>query len=181
VIHRLGGYTNDDSHENDLIMTNCCEILNLYISKSGETNEDDSYLNDLNLDRDRGADAAIQCDTFKNDSEVAPPSCTIFSDDGADVDGPRFSPFSLVGSGSRLAIYFQNVNRLQTKTTDLFKAVLEDDYDVIVLLETSSVSSFHDKELFDARYFVFRCGCSLSTSTKKFGRGRLGCGETNFK
>jgi hypothetical protein len=83
-------YTHDDSHESDLIMTNCCEILNLDISKSGKTNEDDSYVNDLNLDRDRGVDAAIQCDTFKNDSEVAPPSCTIFSDDGGDVDGPRF-------------------------------------------------------------------------------------------
>jgi hypothetical protein len=152
---RNSGYTNDDSHESDLIMTNSLEILNLDISS--KTNEDDSDVNDLNLDRDRGVDAAIQCDTFENDSVVAPPSCTIFSDDGVDVGGNTFSRFSLVGDGSRLAIYFQNVNQLRTKTTDLFKAdVLEDDYDVIVLLETSLVSSIHDEELFDfLLYFVY--------------------------
>jgi hypothetical protein len=76
-------------------------------------------------------------------------------------------------AGSCLAIYFQNVNRLRIKTTDLFKAVLEDDYDVIVLLKTSLVSSFHDEIFFDARYFVFRCERILSTSTKKFVGGFL--------
>jgi hypothetical protein len=46
------------------------------------------------------------------------------------------------------------VNRLRTKTHDLFKAVLEDDYDVIVLLETSLVSSFHD-EAFSTQGILF--------------------------
>jgi hypothetical protein len=75
-------------------MTNGREILNSDISSSGKTNEDNSYVNDLNLDRDHGVNAVIQCDTFKNDSMVASPSCTIFSEDGVDVDGMRrwFSP-----------------------------------------------------------------------------------------
>jgi hypothetical protein len=42
-------------------------ILNLDISRSGNTNEDDSHVNDLNMDKDRGVDAAIQCDTFEID------------------------------------------------------------------------------------------------------------------
>jgi Reverse transcriptase (RNA-dependent DNA polymerase)/Endonuclease-reverse transcriptase len=50
--------------------------------------------------------------------------------------------------------------------------VLANNYD-IVLLETSLVCSFNDEELFDARYFVFRCDRSLSTSTKKSGGGVL--------
>jgi hypothetical protein len=65
---------------------------------------------------------------------LAPPSCTILSDDGVDVDGNTLSRFSFVGAGSHLEIYFQNVNRLRTKTTDLFQAVLEDDYDVIFFM-----------------------------------------------
>jgi hypothetical protein len=46
-------------------------------------------------------DAAIQCDTFENDSMVAPPLCMIFSDNGVDTDGntlsrsPWFSPCDL--------------------------------------------------------------------------------------
>jgi hypothetical protein len=48
------------------------------------------------------------------------------------------------------------VNRLRTKTSDLFKAVLENDYDVIVLLQKSLVSSFHDEELFDSRYSIIK-------------------------
>jgi hypothetical protein len=70
---------------------------------------------------------------------------------------------------SRLSIYFQNVNRLRNETSDLFKAVLENDYDVIVLLETSLVSSFYDEELFDSKCSVLRCDCSLSTSSRKSG------------
>jgi hypothetical protein len=41
----------------------------------------------LNMDKDREVDAAIQCYTFENDSMVALPLSTIFSDDGVDTDG----------------------------------------------------------------------------------------------
>jgi hypothetical protein len=89
----------------------------------------------LNMDKDREVDAAIPCYTFENDSIVAPPLCTIFSDDGVDTDdGNTLSRSPLIDV--HVAIYFQNVNRLRT----------------------SLVSSLHDEELFDARYFVFRCG-----------------------
>jgi hypothetical protein len=38
-----------------------------------------------------------------------------------------------------ISIYFQNVNRLRSKTCDLFEAVILNDFDVVVLLETSLV------------------------------------------
>jgi hypothetical protein len=44
---------------------------------------------------------------------------------------------------------------LRSKTSDLFKAVILNDFDIIVLLETSMVNSFNDEELFGDRYFVF--------------------------
>jgi hypothetical protein len=57
---------------------------------------------------------------------------------------------------SEISIYFQNVNRMRSKTGDLFEVVISSDFDVVVLLETSLSSYFHDKEIFDSRYFVFR-------------------------
>jgi hypothetical protein len=44
----------------------------------------------------------------------------------------------------QVLLYFQNVNRLRSKTSDLFRFVLlVGDYDVVVLLEMSLVSSFY--------------------------------------
>jgi hypothetical protein len=51
--------------------------------------------------------------------------------------------------------------------------VILNDFDIIVLLETSLVNSFHDKELFDDRYFVFRCDRSAARSSIKSGGGVL--------
>jgi hypothetical protein len=78
-----------------------------------------------------------------------------------------------VKTGSSISIYFQNVNRLRSKTSDVFRAVILNDFDIIVLLEISLVSSFHDQELFDDRYFVFRCDRSAASSSKKSGGGVL--------
>jgi hypothetical protein len=61
-----------------------------------------------------------------------------------------------VETGSSFSIYFQNVNRLRSKTSDLFRAIILNDFDIIVMLETTLVTSFHEG-LFDDRYFVFRC------------------------
>jgi hypothetical protein len=105
------------------------------------------------LTEDRGVDVVTQSDTFEDDSSVFPFSCIIFSDVVVEADGNRLSRSLPDNFSSRPSIYFQNVNRLW-KTSDLFKVVLENDYDVIVLLETSLVSSFHDEELFDLRYSV---------------------------
>jgi hypothetical protein len=96
-------------------------ILNLDISRSCNTNEDDSHVTDLNMNKDH--DAANQCDTFEDDSLVAPSLCMIFSDNGVDTNEDTLSRSPLIDAGCRIAIYFQN-NRLWTKTTDLFKAVL---------------------------------------------------------
>jgi hypothetical protein len=72
-----------------------------------------------------------------------------------------------------ISIFFQNVNRMRSKTGDLFEAVISSDFDVVVLLETSLSSSFHDEEIFDSRYFVFRCDRNPSSSHKQSGGGVL--------
>jgi hypothetical protein len=65
---------------------------------------------------------------YDDDSFKIPFSCTIFSDVVVEADGNRLSRSLPDDFSSRLSIYFQNVNRLRTKTSDLFKAVLENDY-----------------------------------------------------
>jgi hypothetical protein len=69
-----------------------------------------------------------------------------------------FPPMILRGDFStRYHVLFQNVNRLRSKTSDLFRFVLlVGDYDVVVLLEMNLVSSFYDKDLFDDEYLVFK-------------------------
>jgi hypothetical protein len=51
--------------------------------------------------------------------------------------------------------------------------VILNDFDIIVLLATSLVSSFHDEELFDDLYIVFRCDRSAASSSKKCEGGVL--------
>jgi hypothetical protein len=93
---------------------------------------------------------------------------TVFSDDVVDeeVSFP-------VKTYSSISIYFQNVNRLRSKTSDLFRTVILNNFDIIVLLETSFVNSFHDKELFDDLYFAFDSDQSAASSSKKSGGGVL--------
>jgi hypothetical protein len=50
-----------------------------------------------------------------------------------------------VETGFSISIYFQNGNRLRSKTSDLCRAVILNDFEIIVLLETSLMSSFHDE------------------------------------
>jgi hypothetical protein len=108
---------------------------------------------------------------------VAPPSCTFFSDDGVDVDGKALSRFSLVGACSRFAIYFPNGNRFRTKTIDLFKAVLEDDYDVIALLETSLVIVHSLTRNCSMQGILFSDAIAAFQPAPK----SLDCGETDFR
>jgi hypothetical protein len=68
---------------------------------------------------------------------------------------------------------FRFIFRLRSKTSDLFRTLILNDFVIIVLLETSLVSSFHDEELLDDRYFVFRCDLNAASSTKKSGGGVL--------
>jgi hypothetical protein len=45
-----------------------------------------------------------------------------------------------VETGYSILIYLQNVQRLRSKTSDLFRAEILNNFDVIILLETSLVS-----------------------------------------
>jgi hypothetical protein len=45
---------------------------------------------------------------------------------------------------------------------DLFEAVILNDFDVVVLLETSLVVQFHDENHTADQYSVFICGVSSS-------------------
>jgi hypothetical protein len=49
--------------------------------------------------------------------------------------GKSISRHVNIDSGNYISVYFQNVNRLRSKTADLYEAVQKADYDVIILLE----------------------------------------------
>jgi hypothetical protein len=52
--------------------------LSLDLSSSGSTNNGNSNTDELNLTEDRGVDAVIQSNTFKDDSSMIPFSCEKF-------------------------------------------------------------------------------------------------------
>lgn len=72
-----------------------------------------------------------------------------------------------------MLIYYQNVNRIRTKTKDLFLNVLNSDYDIVCLTETNLNNSVFDGELFDTRYNVVRRDRYESSSHKSEGGGVL--------
>jgi len=72
-----------------------------------------------------------------------------------------------------VSIYFQNINRGRQKIIEIYKSVLTNEYDVIILLETNLDDSFYSEELFDDRYVVFRGDRNERTSVKKEGGGVL--------
>lgn len=101
---------------------------------------------------------------------ISTPTTTFRHGESNGKTNPRYA---ISDSVPPISIYFQNVNRLRSKTCDLYEAVLKTDFDVIVLLETSLTSSFYDEEIFDTRYFVFRRDRNLLSSHKKSGGGVL--------
>lgn len=72
-----------------------------------------------------------------------------------------------------LTFYYQNIRGLRTKTKDFFLATSACDYDIIALTETWLTSSFHDSELFENDFIVFRCDRSLQNSKHEKGGGVL--------
>ena len=72
-----------------------------------------------------------------------------------------------------LLLYYQNVNRIRTKTHDVYMNVLANDYDIICFTETNLNNSVHDAELIDSRYNVFRRDRESSASHKTEGGGLL--------
>lgn len=70
----------------------------------------------------------------------------------------------------RLAIYYQNVRGLQTKTTDLKLSSTGCSYDAIALTETGLNFTINDGELFDDDFCTYRCDRSeLNSIHERFG------------
>lgn len=80
-----------------------------------------------------------------------------------------------------MLIFYQNVNRIRSKTVDIFLNVLNSSYDIICLTETNLNDSIYDGELFDTRYNVVRRDRHESSSRKSEGGGVLIAIKKSFK
>lgn len=72
-----------------------------------------------------------------------------------------------------MLVYYQNVNRIRSKSRDFFLNVLNSDYDVICLTETNLNSSVFDGEFIDTRYNVVRRDREQTIISKSEGGGVL--------
>lgn len=72
-----------------------------------------------------------------------------------------------------MLVFYQNVNRIRSKTTELYLNILNCNYDCICLTETNLNSSVFDGELFDSRYNVFRRDRESCLLSKLEGGGVL--------
>ncbi|XP_064292001.1 uncharacterized protein LOC135309705 [Plodia interpunctella] len=70
-----------------------------------------------------------------------------------------------------LTIFYQNVNRIRTKTTEVYLNILACNYDVVCFTESNLNDSVFDGEIFDGRYNVFRRDRETSLSKKSDGGG----------
>lgn len=71
----------------------------------------------------------------------------------------------------KFKIFYQNVNGLKTKLSDVKSEVETNDYDVIVMCETWLREGFYDNELFDDRYTIHRRDRNFDITTKLDGGG----------
>lgn len=69
--------------------------------------------------------------------------------------------------------YYQNVRGLRTKTQSFYSKVAQSDYDFICITESWLTPNFYDRELFDDRYFVYRCDRSADESGAERGGGAV--------
>ncbi|XP_058449264.1 uncharacterized protein LOC131429231 [Malaya genurostris] len=70
----------------------------------------------------------------------------------------------------KIWVYYQNVRGLRTKIDELFLAVCDCNYDIIILTETGLDDRINSQQLFGNAFNVFRCDRSLANSVKsKFG------------
>lgn len=72
---------------------------------------------------------------------------------------------------NKFTVYYQNVRGLRSKTTDLYLEVLNNTYDIIVLVETWLTDSIYDSEIIDDRYQVFRRDRASAPLVKKHKGG----------
>lgn len=72
-----------------------------------------------------------------------------------------------------VSIYYQNVRGLRTKTNDVYKNILINNYNIIVFTETWLNCNISNSEFIDERYTVYRRDRMCSESSKKDGGGVL--------
>nr|XP_026499894.1 uncharacterized protein LOC113403525 [Vanessa tameamea] len=74
---------------------------------------------------------------------------------------------------SKIAILYQNVRGLRTKTSEFFSNILNCEHDIICLTETWLLPGIFDSEIFDSRYSVYRCDRNYNERNDKMGGGVL--------
>lgn len=72
-----------------------------------------------------------------------------------------------------VSIYYQNVRGMRTKTENILKNILLNEYDVIALTETWLNASIENREFIDNRYTVYRRDRQCYSESKKDGGGVL--------
>lgn len=72
-----------------------------------------------------------------------------------------------------VSIYYQNVRGLRTKTEEVLKNILINNYDLIVFTETWLNCNIMSSELLDKRYTVYRKDRLCYRTSKKDGGGVL--------
>lgn len=76
-------------------------------------------------------------------------------------------------TNSSLHVYYQNVNRLRSKTTRVRQAITSNGYDIYGFTETNLNDGVYSHEIFDQRYAVTRRDRCPENSAKKDGGGCL--------
>lgn len=82
---------------------------------------------------------------------------------------------------SSLRILYQNVRGMRTKLNDIYRCILNDNFDIIIFTETWLKDSINNKEFIDDRYVVYRRDRKSSPSTKCDGGGALIAVLNNIK
>jgi hypothetical protein len=72
-----------------------------------------------------------------------------------------------------IEIFYQNVNRIRSKTNEIYLNILNNNYDIVCLTETNLNDSVYDCEILDNRYNIFRRDRHTTSITKKDGGGVL--------
>lgn len=79
-----------------------------------------------------------------------------------------------------MEIYYQNVNRIRTKVTDVYLNTLSCNFDIICFTETNLNDSVFDSEIFDSQFVVFRRDRHTSCIPKRDGGGVLIAVKSTF-
>ena len=76
-----------------------------------------------------------------------------------------------MNSLSPLNIYYHNASGIRTKSKDLYLSILEENYDIIVIVETWLTVNFKTEEYFPSNYIVHRRDRYLDEDTFALGGG----------